>query len=53
MFAIFNLYIKGVCCHSSAEEIKLLKEGESCIYDTPSLYFATWHQMDAWWRFWG
>ena len=29
MFAIFNLYIKGVWCHSSAEEIKLLKEGVS------------------------
>ncbi len=25
MFAIFNLYIKGVWCQSSAEEIKLLK----------------------------
>ena len=27
MFALFNLYIKGVWCHFSAEEIKLLKEG--------------------------
>ena len=29
MFALFNLYIKGVWCHSSAEEIKLLKAGVS------------------------
>ena len=29
MFALFNLYVKGVRCHSSAEEIKLLKAGVS------------------------